>query len=228
MTTTTPTPTRPPAPPMPPMDPRIRERRIEVKRALGRRRLRALIIVGSVIVASGLAFLTVNSPLLDVDRVAVVGTQHLSPAQVRATSRVHRHDALLFLDTAAVARRVEQLPWVEHAAVHRDFPDTIRIVVQEYAAVSFVRDGRVAVLLAANGRAIARVSTPPAGTAEIRGVRRAPALGELLSPPEAANVVRQLPRQLAQRVEAVDVAGSGIALDLVGRGVIRFGTADAL
>src|SRR3981081_1314355 len=106
MTTTTPTPTPTPGPPPVPMDPRIREPRIEVKRALGRRRLRALIVVGGVIIAAGVAFLTVNSPFLDVDRVQVLGTRHLTPGQVRAAARVHNHDALLFLDTGAAARRV--------------------------------------------------------------------------------------------------------------------------
>jgi cell division protein FtsQ len=229
MTTTTPTPppTETPVPP-PSMDPRIRERRIEVKRAMGRRRLRALIVVGSVIIAAGVAFLTINSPFLDVDRVQVLGTRNLTPGQVRAAARVHNHDALFFLDTRAAARRVEQLPWVEHASVQREFPSTVRIVVTEYPPVAFVRDGGDAVLLAPNGRAIARVRVPPAGAAEIRGVRRAPAVGELLSPPEAANVVAQLPRALAQQVEAVDVGGSGIALDLAGRGAIRLGSADDL
>jgi len=72
MTTTTPASTSPTpaeAPPPVPMDPRIRDRRIEVKRAVGRRRLRVLLVAGSIIVALGLAFVTVNSPFLDVDRV---------------------------------------------------------------------------------------------------------------------------------------------------------------
>ena len=40
---------------------------------------------------------------------------------------VRTHDHLLFVDTGAIARRVEQLPWVEHATVRRDFPGTIVI-----------------------------------------------------------------------------------------------------
>ncbi len=227
MTTTTPTPT-PTSPAPAPMDPRIRERRIEVKRAVGRRRLRALLVVGSVIVTLGVAFLTVNSPFLDVDRVQVVGAHHLTPGEVRASSRVHRHDALLFVDAGAAARRVEGLPWVEHATVRREYPGTVRITIKEYAPVAYVRDGRAVVLVAENGRAIARVPAPPAGATEIIGVRRAPTVGELLSPPEAARIVLQLPRKLAQRVASVDVAGSGIALRLVGHGAIRLGTANDL
>ena len=210
------------------MDPRIRERRIEVKRAVGRRRLRVLLVAGSIIVALGLAFVTVNSPFLDVDRVEVLGAQHLTAEQVRASSRIHLHDALLFVDTAAAVHRVEGLPWVERAKVVRDYPGTVRIVITEYTPVAYVQDGRDVVLLAENGRAIARVPAPPAGAAKIIGVRRAPAVGELLSPPEAARIVPQLPRELAQQVASVDVAGTGIALHLAGRGAVRLGTADDL
>ena len=228
MTTTTPTSTSPPPPvdPPPPMDPRIRERRIEVKRAVGRRRLRALLVLGSVIVTLGVAFLTINSPVLDVDHVRVVGAHHLTAQEVRASSGIHRHDALFFVDAGAAAHRVERLPWVERATVQREYPGTVRIVIKEYTPVAYVRDGREVVLLAGNGRAIARVATPPAGAAAIVGVRRAPTVGELLSPPEAAGIVSQLPRKLAQHVTSVDVAGTGLALHLDGSGAIRLGTAD--
>ena len=54
-----------------PMDPRMRERRIEVKRALGRRRLRVILVIAAVVIAAGATFLVIESPFLDVDRVSV-------------------------------------------------------------------------------------------------------------------------------------------------------------
>ena len=99
-----------------PIDPRIRDRRIEVIREAGRRRLRVTLIVASAIVVVGLAYLAVHSPLLDVDHVRVTGTQRVSRDRRASTRRgVHTGDALLFVDTGAIARRVERLPWVEHA-----------------------------------------------------------------------------------------------------------------
>lgn len=208
------------------IDPRIRERRIAVQRALGRRRLRILIVTSSAIVALGLAFLVVYSPLLDVDRVQVLGTHELAVADVRAAARVHLHSPMLFFDAGAVVRRIEELPWVERASVHRDFPGTVRIVVTEYTPTAFVRAGNSVVLIAPTGRAIARVPRAPAGIVEVTGVRAAPNAGELLSPPEAANVVPQLPSALAEQVRAVDVSDSGVSLVLARGGTIRFGTAD--
>ena len=77
--------------------------------------------------------------MLDVDRVRVTGTQHVTVAQVLAASGVHVHDHLLFVDTGAAARRIEQMPWVERASVQRDLPGTLKITIDEYTPAAFVR-----------------------------------------------------------------------------------------
>ena len=210
------------------MDPRIRERRIAVKRALGRRRLRIAVVVLGLVLVLAVAALTVFSPLLDVDTIRVVGARHTGARDVRRASGIHVHDALLFVDEGAAAHRLERLPWVERATVHRDFPGTVRIVVDEYTPTAYVRAGDQIVLFAENGHAIAHAHDVPAGAVEVRGVRRPPADGELLSPPEAAGVAPQLPADLRARVTAVDVSGDGIALVLQGGGAIRLGDADNL
>ncbi len=114
---------------------------------------------------------------------------------MQAAAKVHLGDPLLFVDTGAIARRVEQLPYVERAVVHRDFPGTLKIVITDYAPTAYVRlpDGRV-VLIASNGRVgRARRTRPRRSQLEIRGVRVPPAVGQLLSPPEAADVMSHLP-----------------------------------
>jgi cell division protein FtsQ len=209
------------------IDPRIRERRIEVQREAGRRRLRVLVIAMGVICTLGVGYLMITSPLLDIDRMQIRGMQHVTAGAVRAASGVHTHDALLLVDTGAVARRVEALPWVQRAVVHRDFPGTLRISVTEYAPTAYVRTAGGVLLVAANGRALATVMTAPHGIVEIKGVRRAPALGEPLAPADAAGVVGRLPRALAHQVAAVDVAG-GLALSLARGGSIRLGNDDQL
>src|SRR5262245_60665961 len=115
------------------IDPRIRDRRIEVKREAGRRRLRVLVAIMAVICALGLGYLAVTSPLLDVDTIRVSNTQHVTTADVLTAAKVKRHDAMVFVDTGAIAHRVESLPWVQHATVRRSFPGTVQIAVTEYA-----------------------------------------------------------------------------------------------
>lgn len=211
----------------PRINPRIRERRIEVQREAGRRRLRVLLVISSVVSAAGLAFLLVTSPLLDVDRISVVGARHVTPAEVRAAAGVPLHRHLLFVDTGAIARRVEQMPWVARASVQRDLPGTLRIVIREYTPTAFVRAGSGVMLVAANGRVFARATTSPPGAVEIRGVRRPPAVGDQLSPPDAASVVAHLPPALAHSVAAVDVT-TGLTLDMNGGGEIRLGDSTRL
>jgi cell division protein FtsQ len=210
------------------MDPRMRERRIQVQRALGRRRLRIISVVAAVVIAVGLVWVIANSPLFDVDEVAVTGTKNISVEDVRAAAHVKSDDALLFVDTGAVARRVKTLSWVKEVRVGRSFPGTLRISITEHQPTTFIRADNAVALVSAEGRVIAHVAVPPAGVLEVRGVRRPPADGELVSPPDAANVVGRLPAALASQVTAIDVSGNGLALVLDRGGAIRLGTADEL
>jgi cell division protein FtsQ len=204
------------------INPRIRERRIEVQREAGRRRLRVLLVVSCVLSIAGLTFLAVTSPLLDVDRIRVDGAQHVTDAQVRAATGVHLHDHLLFVDAASVARRIETLPWIAHASVKRDFPGTLQVIVREYVPIAFVKVPDGVMLVAGNGHVIAHADTAPAGATEIRGVRAAPAAGDLLAPPVAAGLVAHLPGALRRQVTAVDVSNDNLALVLAS-GQIRLG-----
>jgi cell division protein FtsQ len=232
VTTTTTPPTPPPTPTPttePRIDPRIRERRIAVTRAAGRKRLRVLALIAGVIVITGSAYLAVTSPLLDVDRVQVVGVDPAAALQVRTRADVPRHAAMLFLDTSAIAHRVASLPWVAHVSVHRIYPGTVRITVVVRGATAFVRAGKAGVMLvASDGRVFARAASAPAGAIEIRGVRAAPNVGDELAPADAAAVASHLPRALASRVRAVDVSGNGIALVLATGGTVRLGDATEL
>ncbi len=122
-----------------PIDPRIRERRVAVTRAEGRRRLRMLLCAVSIASAIGIAWLVAQSPLLAVDTINVRGTTTESQAAVRFASGVKTGSALLFVDTGAVARRVEALPWVAAAKVARELPNDLTITVEERVPVAWVR-----------------------------------------------------------------------------------------
>jgi cell division protein FtsQ len=209
------------------INPRIRERRIEVQREAGRRRLRVLLVVSCVLSVAGLTFLAVTSPMLDVDRIRIAGAHHMTDAEVRSASGVHVHDHLLFVDTGAVARRVERLPWVAKASVKRDLPGTLQVTIREYVPIAFVRVPDGVMLVAGNGHVIGHADTPPPGGIEIKGVRQAPGVGDLLSPPDAAGIVAHLPVALATQVVAVDVSGNGLALVLAS-GQIRLGNSTQL
>ncbi len=188
------------------IDPRLRARRVAVAREAGRRRLRILLAALSTVCLAGLAWLAVQSPLLDVDRVSVRGTEHLSPAEVRRAAGVERRDALLLVDRGAVARRVEQLPWAADVSVGRRLPGTLVIDVTERRPVAWVH---------ADGRVLARVPEPPSGLAELQGVGDVPEPGRSVG--RAAAVLRavgDLPAGLRAEVASARTEG--------GRSVVRF------
>jgi hypothetical protein len=205
------------------MDPRIEARRAEVRREVGRRRLLVLVIVAVVVVVLVGAYLTVESPLLDVDRVEVSGAVHVSPAGVRTVAAIAPGRALLRVDLGAAARRVEQLPWVARAQVRRDLPGTVRIDIVEAKAVAFVRSRAVIAAVGRDDRVIAWTRARPAGAVEITGVRRVPRRGELLSPAGTARVVSALPAEVRPRVRFVELRARTVAV-VLDAGELRLGT----
>ena len=120
------------------IDPRLRARRIEVKRSEGRKRLRRIVVaaaVGAVVVALWGISLT---PLLDVDHIRVAGAAHTDAGAIESALDIRRGDALLTADVGSAADAVAELPWVERAEVRRAWPGAVRVEVVERVAVAAV------------------------------------------------------------------------------------------
>ncbi len=175
-----------------PIDPRIRERRVAVTRAEGRRRLRILLSVMVVGSAIGIAWLIVQSPFLALKTINVRGAARESAADVQNAAGVKEGTALLFVDTGAVARRVEELPWVAQAKVERELPTTLSITVVERLPVAWARrpapkgspEGTLGaiVLVDRSGRVLGDEAQPPVGLPELIGVARVPDRGDQIEP----------------------------------------------
>ncbi len=118
------------------IEPRLRERRVAVKRAATRKRLKwVLIVVGVVaIVVATLAVL--GSGLFAIDDVQVEGAVYTDPAALEAVVEDLQGTPVLRADTAEAERTLEQIPWVENARVTTYFPDRARIEIRERRAVA--------------------------------------------------------------------------------------------
>jgi cell division protein FtsQ len=153
-----------------PIDPRIRQRRIEVRRDEGRRRLRLLILAGSVVGAGLVGWGASRSPLLDVDRVRVEGSRQTPHATVIEATGVDRGGAMIDVDEGAAARQVEALPWVDDAVVRREWPGHVIVTLTERRPVASARGTQRAWLLVdAEGRLLDRQSHPQEGLPAIEG-----------------------------------------------------------
>jgi cell division protein FtsQ len=63
--------------------------------------------------------------------VELAGREHVPADAVLQASGLHRGDAILFVDLAALRTRIEQIGWVASATVERRLPDTIHIAIVE-------------------------------------------------------------------------------------------------
>jgi cell division protein FtsQ len=199
------------------IDPRIRARRVEVIRTQGRRRLRILLAVVCTMCVAGFAWLVVESPLLDVDRVEVVGAKHVSVAGVLAAAHVEHGSALLTLDRGSVAGRVDRMPWVARADVSKHLPGTVRIQIVERVPVAWTNVGAAApgrppvALVDATGRVLADVAAPPAGLPELAGLGAVPAPGHRIGHGLLA-IEQGLPAELRAMVAGLVATPSGFTL----------------
>jgi cell division protein FtsQ len=216
------------APSETPIDPRMRARRIAVRREEGRRRLRRLTLLS---IAAGVllaAWGVTRTPLLDVDRIAVRGNGHTAGAAVVAASGVRRGVAMTDVDLRGAEHRLAALPWVLSATVTRQWPGTVSVVVHERrpAAVVPATAGRWA-LVDREARVLALVPRSPGGLVALRGLKPPGSPGTIL-PPTAGDLLlvsRSLPRPVAPRVAAVARVGEGdLRLLLRPGGTVLLGT----
>ena len=213
------------------MDPRIRRRRIEVRRDEGRRRLRVLLALLGVVVLTAGTMLAVRSSLLDVDHIEVEGAAHSTPAAVVQASGLRLGTAMTKVDEEKMLGPIEALPWVRRADVHREWPGTVVITVEERNPRAVTRtDAGAWALLDTDGRVLADVPELPAGVMVFEGVGPVPAPGDgvaaALGP---LAVLAALPPSVTGRVASLALLESGeVELKLNPRGTVRFGTpADA-
>ena len=206
------------------MDPRLRERRVAVKRDEGRRRLRFLGVCVGVITLAGAAAGASRSPLLDVDLVEVTGAAHVTPATVISAARIELGDLMVEVDAAAAATRIERLPWVARAEVRRQWPGTVHIHVAERTAVAAVPARGGWATVDATGRVLERTADAPAELGAVVEVE--PITGDRVPADlrDALTVAAAIPPHLLGRVAGVRPAAEGLELPLRPGGVVRFGT----
>jgi cell division protein FtsQ len=203
------------------IDPRIRERRVAVTEAQLARRRRLALLGVAVASTIGILWLIVQSPFLSVQHVQVRGASAQTRLAVERAAAVKDGTALLFLDTGAITDRVEALPWVARASVHRDLPNGITIEVAERLPVAWMRRpppagsppgalGPVAVV-DVSGRVLEDQADPPAGLPAIIGLDRVPRRGEHLASRAPAAALAAVPDALrAQTAALVLRHGQGV------------------
>jgi cell division protein FtsQ len=211
------------------IEPRLRERRIAVKRAAGRKRLRWVLVVVGVLVVIVAALAVLGSSLFAIDHVRVDGAVYTDEAALQAVIEDLEGSPVLRADTDRAEQRLEAIPWVASARVTTQFPNTATIELRERTAVATYQgsDGRFRVI-DVEARVLDVLDGQPVDFLVITSPD-APNLDAGRFAPQgfvaAANLVQALTPQLRSLAESVSVTGNGSDLRMMlteGREV-RFG-----
>jgi cell division protein FtsQ len=216
------------------VDPRMRSRRIGVRREAGRRRLRRATLVLAVLAVAVCSLAATRSPVLDVDHLTVSGAERTDVAAIVRAAGIERGDAMVGVDPAAAARRVERLPWIGRVKVVRAWPATVKIEVHERSPAAMIQVTEARVALVDDGGRVLSIE-PAGGEAEpaqggpvtLTGVDGRLAEGERL--PADARAALAVALGARERLPGV-VASVSTELDaaLVEGGTVRFGSADRI
>jgi len=125
-----------------------------------------LIVAGLLllVVLAGVAYALLSTQLAAVKTVHVVGTTQVPAAAVSQAAAVQVGTPLLRLDVAAIRRRVlAALPAVGSVSVHRSWPSTVAISVQERLVAAVVPHDGQFLLLDRHGVAYRLTRAAPAG-----------------------------------------------------------------
>jgi cell division protein FtsQ len=145
------------------IDDALLNRRREVMRARGRRRLVVLLaVMGTLAVMGGYKVLAMSSAFA-VDHVTVTGAPPLLDRQIQATveAAAGGHN-LLTVDRGAIASRLSSYPYIRSVTVDRAFPHTLAVTVQVEHPVLAVTAGSDDYLVSADARVLElRHSAPP-------------------------------------------------------------------
>ncbi len=210
------------------IDPRLRARRIAVRRDEGRRRLRRLSVLGVVAAVALLVVGITRSPLLDVDRIQVVGAVHTPVDAVQRASGIRRHSPMTDVNLDRARRGVAELPWVRTVSITRRWPGTVEVVITERTAVAVVPAGAAGfALVDGDGRVLDVSPAPPDGYVVLANVPPPGAPGTTLDPAaaDALAVARAMPASLRPKVSTIVPGNDGVVLRLVVGGIVRLGPA---
>lgn len=207
------------------IDPRIRQRRTEVRRRQGRRRLRVLLAVLSLLTVAAVAWSVLHSGLLAARRITVVGSPHTPAAAVIAAAGLADHPPLVDVGPAAAAG-VERLPWVRRATVDVQWPDAVRITVVERRPAAAVPAASGWALVDGTGHVLTDAAAPPGGVPRLVGGGAPGAPGSVVSGDRAGlAVAATLPPAFAgQVVEVAQLSGRQVDLHLSSPVTVDLGT----
>ncbi len=209
---------------------RFEQRRNDAARQSSRRRLQ---IVAGLSVVSCLAVATValiNSSLLDVDEVIVVGAEKANPEVVINAAGIEPGQSLLEIDPAESAELVERVPWVGTAEVRRSFNGQVEIAIAERQPLVALPASAGFALVDHWGRQLEVVGQRPARYLPVAGIEASGQAGDM-APPETAlllTFVSSASPFVIEQVDLLRVTDGEVKAHLKSGGEVNFGDSEQM
>ncbi len=215
------------------IEPRMRERRVAVKRAQGRKRLKwaAIASAAVIIVVGTLALLGSGLFAIEEDQVFLTGNVYTDPEQLQSVIDDLVGTPVLVADTQGAERELESIPWVDEARVRTDFPHGVTIEIREREAISTFRGPDLLFrVLDRDGRVLDVIDKFPIAYVLIGGpdpVDLDPGEFAPRGYAAASELSKNLTGSVRGRVDRIDVAADGtqLVMYLVDGVEVRFGEA---
>lgn len=207
------------------MDPRIAARRDAVAAERRRTRGRRWIIVGVIVAVLAGAWGLSRTALFDVDAIEVRGAVQTHAEDIVAASSIRLGEPLLEVDPSASAHRIEQLPWVDSAAVARGWDGRVTITVTERAFIAVVNDATgTGWLVDRTGRVLAQDGSMDMIDTLIVGAVAGEAGSTVEGADDALAVAALLTPGMRSRIATITTDPDGsITLGLRPQGTVRLG-----
>ena len=215
------------------IDPRLRARRVAVRRAEGRRRLLWVAVVGGVIVTLVGVVAVLASSLFSVDEVVVQGAVYSDTARLDEVIAKVEGDPILLVDTNAIEDELETFAWIERARVETHFPHRLTIDIRERQPIATFAgsDGRFRII-DRESRVLDVIDGLPLAPMLITGNHPDTDVGQFAGQiyAAAAQLVIALPAEIRTITTSVgvDSATGDLTMELQGGVQVRLGAANDL
>jgi cell division protein FtsQ len=197
----------------PGIEPRLRQRRIGVRREASRKRIK-WVVLGALGITVVLGILTVlGSGWFAIDDVEVSGAVYTDENRLQLVIDELDGTPVLLADTEAAERELEAIPWVDDARVRTNFPNSATIEIRERTPVATmagvdgrfrVLDDKGRVLDVIEGQPVAFILLSGPSTLDLAAGQFAP-----VGPSWAAALVTKLTPTIRPRVTSIEVTDDG-------------------
>jgi len=209
---------------------RFRQRRIAIRRAAGRRRLRWFSVAGIAVAVVLVVLLLLTSPILSIREVQVEGNVYADPNVLGEVISDLKGEPILTADLHGAELRLEAIPWVREVSLSSHLPSRVLIQIVEREPIGFYRavDGFNRVI-DRDGRVLDVIEGDPLDYVPIRGTGPNLSAGDSVGQPflGAAQLVNALPSDLRARLVSMAVSAEGeVSMTLTDEVEVLFGRPD--